>query len=54
MIKIPSQSTLFILILIMLICLSVVKAYYEYVLASNFDYFLTEEDVPDRFDLTSY
>lgn len=48
------QSNIFLIILVLAMLLSVVFAYYRYVIKENFVYFTDEESVPDRFDINSY
>jgi len=48
------QSNIFIIILLIAIVLSASFAYYRYMVKENFAYFITEDSIPDRFDINSY
>ena len=47
-------AAIFIGFLFLLIALSAGATYYRYMVLGDFVYFLTEEEIPDRFDLASY
>lgn len=48
------DSTVFLVILFVLLGMSVAAAYYQYLVLENFQYFTTEEQIPERFDAASY
>lgn len=48
------QSTTFLVILLLLIGASALAAYYRYIVTEEFDYFVTEDEIPERFDPSTY
>lgn len=48
------QNLAFLFILFVFLLLSVAMTYYRYVILERFTYFLTEDEIPDRFDVNSY
>lgn len=48
------QSNIFIVIIVLAILISVSVAYYRYMIKQDFNYFTTEESIPDRFNINSY
>lgn len=48
------DSNIFIATLFVLLAMSIAAAYYQYMIRQNFQYFTTEEQIPDRFNAASY
>lgn len=48
------KNNIFLLIIIVLIVISIVFSYYKYIVGGSFEYFLTEEELPDNLDINTY
>lgn len=54
MIDSDKRSNIFFIILFFLFIYSVFSIYYKYIFLEDFHYFLTEEELPNQFDLSTY
>lgn len=52
--KTTKESAYFLAILLGLFLTAVAISYYRYMVLHEFQYFVTESDIPDRFEMSSY
>ncbi|HMO79083.1 MAG TPA: hypothetical protein PJ997_01095 [Candidatus Paceibacterota bacterium] len=48
------KENIFFIIIALFILVSVSFSYYRYVVLEDFEYFLTEEEIPEQFNINSY
>jgi len=54
MIDSDKKNNIFFLIFFLLLLVSISVTYYRYIVRQNFQYFTTEEEIPNQFDVNIY
>ncbi len=54
MIDSDKKSNTFLLIIFILILFSIFATYYRYFIQGDFKYFMTKDEIPNQFDLSTY
>lgn len=54
MIDSDKKSNTFLLIIFVIAFVSILVTYYRYVVRQDFQYFTTEDEIPDQFDPSTY
>lgn len=49
-----NKGSIYIVFLVALVLVSSAASYYRYVIAEDFIYFTTEEEIPSQFDIATY